>query len=89
MVRLLGAVHKRRPQSGRFVQCGHFADKGNSTDVRTYLYIKTSNFSKFILCPHGQRGGGLSQCGHFSDKEGREVNFSRFCADIFYGRLLP
>jgi len=27
---------------------------------------KTSDFSKFILCPHGQ--GGWSQCGHFADK---------------------
>jgi len=26
----------------------------------------------------------LSQCGHFADK-GEEVNFSRFCADVFYG----
>jgi len=37
-----------------------------------------------MVCPHGQ--GGLSQCGHFEDKGG--VNFSRFCADVFYGRAL-
>jgi len=36
---------------------------------------KTSDFSKFMVCLHGQ-GEGLSQCGHFSDKEGR-VNFSQ------------
>jgi len=42
---VLGAVHKRRPQSwgGRFVQCGHFADKGGSSDadVRTFWSKKT------------------------------------------------
>jgi len=50
---------------------------------------KTSDFSKFMVCPHGQGEGegGLSQCVHFSDKEGG-VNFSRFCADVFYGRPL-
>jgi len=30
--------------------------------------------------------GELSQCEHFSDKE--RVNFSRFYADVFYGRPL-
>jgi len=34
---------------------------------------KTSDFSKFMVCPHGQGGGGLSQCGHFSDKERRSI----------------
>jgi len=32
-------------------------------------------------------GGGLSQCVHFADKAVGE-HFSRFCADIFYGRPL-
>jgi len=27
---------------------------------------KNKDFSKFMVCPHGQ--GGLSQCGHFADK---------------------
>jgi len=32
---------------------------------------------------------GLSQCGHFVDKGGGGGgNFSRFCADVFYGRPL-
>jgi len=34
---------------------------------------KTSDFSKFLICPHGQ---------------GKGVNFSRFCANVFYGRSL-
>jgi len=52
---------------------------------RPHFFVqKTREFSKFMVCPHGQ--GWLSQCGHFSDKGG--VNFSRFCADVFYGRPL-
>jgi len=39
---------------------------------------KTSDFSKFIVCPHVQ-GGGLSQCGH----GGRGKFFTILC-----GRLL-
>jgi len=65
-----------------FVQSGYFADKGEG--VIHFLEQKTSDFSKFMVCPCGQ--GGLSQCGHFADKRG--VNFSRFCADVFYGRPL-
>jgi len=39
-----------------FISCG-----------RPHLLVKkTSDVSKFMVCPHGQ--GGLSQCGHFSDK---------------------
>jgi len=35
---VLGAVHKRRPQSGGVVQCGHFSDKGGCSDedIRTF-----------------------------------------------------
>jgi len=49
---------------------------------------KTLYFSKFMVYLHEQGGGGrgLSQCGsHFADGG---VNFSRFCADVFYGRPL-
>jgi len=31
------------------------------------FYAKTSDFSKFMVCRHGQ-GGGFSQCGPFEDK---------------------
>jgi len=44
------------------------------------LVQNTSDFSKFMVCPHGQRR--LNQCGHFATRVG--VDFSRFCADIFY-----
>jgi len=41
---------------------------------------KTSNFSKFMVCPHGQGGGGWASADIFRTTG---VNFSRFCADIF------
>jgi len=46
------------------------------------LFEEKKDFSKFMVWPHGQ--GELSQCRHFADR----VNFSRFCADVFYGRPL-
>jgi len=52
-----GTVHKRRPQSGDLYN----ADKGGYSDANVRLLVqKTSDFSKFIVCPHGQRG--LSHC---------------------------
>jgi len=47
-----------------------------------FLEQKTLDFSKFLVCPHGQ--GGFSQCGQGK----RGGNFSRFCANVFYGRPL-
>jgi len=40
-----GAAHKRCPQSGGVVQCGHFVDKGGSlvADVLTF-WCKNSGF---------------------------------------------
>jgi len=37
-----------------------------------------------MVCPYGR--GGSSQCGHFADK--RRGQFSRFFADVLYGRPL-
>jgi len=76
-----------RSQGGwEVIQCRHFSDKGGSSnaDVRT-LCCKTSDFLKVVVCPHEQ--GELSQSGNFADK-GERVNFSRFCAHVFYGRPL-
>jgi len=51
----LGAVHAGRPHSGEgdFVQCGQ-----GVLQMRTsaFLMQKTSDFSKFMMCPHGQGG---------------------------------
>jgi len=47
--------------------CGH-GGRGGSPDQRCrcppFLVQKTSDFSKFRVCPQGE---GLSHCGHFSD----------------------
>jgi len=48
----------------------------HTSDVHTFWCIKKLEFFKFIVCPQGQGGGGLSQCGHFANKE---VNFLQFC----------
>jgi len=64
------------------------ADKGGGVfQMRTsaFLVQKTSDFSKCMVCPHGQ--GGLRQCKHFSDKGDGRFNFSRFSAGVLYGRL--
>jgi len=77
------AVHSGRPHSRgrRFVQCGHFMKKGEGIFRcgRPHLLMqKTSDFSKFMVCPHGQ--GGLSQCGQGE----RKVNFiSILCGRLF------
>jgi len=89
-------MHKRpfikdvRSQGGGVVQCGHFTDKGSFICGRPHFLAK-KNFGFFEIYGVSVRTrgeGGLSQCGHFSNKGGGEVNFSRFCADVFYGRPL-
>jgi len=50
-----------------------------------FLVKKKSDFSKYMVCLQVQGEVLMSQCGYFADKG---VNFSRFCADIFYGRSL-
>jgi len=78
-------VHKRRPQSGRrgFVQCGHFSDKGALQMWTSELFgAKILEFSKFMVCPHGQVGG-VEPVWIFFGQRGEEVNFSRFFAASF------
>jgi len=53
---------------------------------RPHFLVQKLDFLKFRVCPHGQGGEGVSHCGHFADKR---IDFSRFCADIFYGRPPP
>jgi len=59
-----------------------FCGQGGSldADVRTFWCKTSYDFSKFMVYPHEQ--GGLSRFGQ------REINYSRFCADVFYGRPL-
>jgi len=81
-----GAVHKRRPQSGGVSKCGHFSDKGGSSDadVRTF-WSKILRIFRNLWCVRTDKRGGVEPGGHFADKGGG-VNFSRFCADFLYGR---
>jgi len=57
----LGAVHKRRPQSGGLSSADILRTRG-ILQMRTsaLFFKKTPNFSKFIVCPHGQGGKGGS-----------------------------
>jgi len=57
--------------------------------MRTSALFNAKNSAFFEIYDVSVRtsggGGRLNQCGHFMDKE---VNFSRFCADVFYVRSL-
>jgi len=51
-----------------------------------YFFAKKFRFFENYDVPHGRvRKGYLRQCGRFLDKG---VNFSWFCADVFYDRSL-
>jgi len=57
----------------KFVQRGHFTDKGGrgfQMGNPHYLVQKTSDFSKFMVGPNAQGVRELSQYGHFADKWG-------------------
>jgi len=43
---------------GEFFGCGH----------SHFLVQKNPDYSKFLVCPHGQGRSGLSQCGRCADK---------------------
>jgi len=83
----LGAVHKRRPQSGGLSS----ADKEGGGFFRCgrphFLAQKTPDFSKLMVCSHGQGRRGLSQCGHFADK-GEGSIFRNFVRTSFMDGLL-
>jgi len=53
---------------GGVVLCGHFSDKGGGSPH--FLVQKTPDFSKFMMCLHGQGGEGVEpvQSRHFADR---------------------
>jgi len=59
----------------------------SDVDLRTFWRKKHLVFRNLWSVPTDKKGGGLDQYGHFADKEGG-INFSRFFADVFYGRPL-
>jgi len=71
-----------------FVQCGHFADKEGGSpsdaDVRTFC---TKNFGFFEIYGVFARTRGVEPVQTFCG-QGGGVDFSRFCADVFYGQPL-
>jgi len=83
---MLEAVHKRRPQSGWRGVCPvrTFCGQGWRGFFRCgrphFLVQKTSDFSKFMVYPHGQ--GRLSQCGHFAVKGGQF--FANLCGHVLW-----
>jgi len=86
-----GAVHKRCPQSEgrRFVQCGHFSDKGEEVlQMRTSALFGTKNFGFFEI--YGVSAGTrevepvLTFCG----QGGRRVNFRDFVRTFFMDGFL-
>jgi len=84
IMNVLGAVHKRRPQS--------WGERGSSSadifrtmgvlQMRTSALFSAKYFGFLKIYDMSTRTGGRA----IADKEG--VNFSRFCADVFYGRPL-
>jgi len=61
IVKFLRAVHNRRPQpgGGSLATADILRTKGFfSCECSQFLEQQTSDFSKFMVCPHGQEGGG-------------------------------
>jgi len=76
----LGAVqcHKRRPQSKGGVSS---SDKGGGAFRcgRSHFLLQIiKDFFKFMVCPHGQKGEGLSQC----EQGGLFINIRIFLSDL-------
>jgi len=82
----LGVIYKIRPQSvGRGLSSADIFQTRGEGFFRCgrphFLAKKPSKFLKFMVRPHGQRGRRIEPVR----TRGREVNFSRFCAEVLYG----
>jgi len=74
---------------GRFVQYGHFADKGEGVlQMRTSALFGAKNFGFFEIYDVPAQTRRVEPVRTFCGQGGEEVNFSRFCADVFHGRPL-
>jgi len=89
--KLLGAVHKRRPQSGRRGVCTvrTFFGQGERGFLQMWTSAlfgaKSIRFFRILWCVCTDKGVEpvRTVCG-----QGGGVIFLRFCADVFYGRPL-
>jgi len=73
-----------------FVQCGHFSDEGGSSDadVRTFLAQKNLGVFEIYVVSTRTGVGTVEPVRTFCGQGRRGVIFSRFCADVFFGRPL-
>jgi len=78
------AVQKKHLQSWGLSSAEEF----NRCGRPLFLVQKILDFSKFMVGLHGQGVEGIEPVRTFLGQEGRGVNFSRFCADVFYGRTV-
>jgi len=60
-----------------------FGQGGGSSDVDSALFWNKF-FSKFMVCPHGKKGEGLSQCRHFADKGEKGLIFVILCERLIW-----
>jgi len=62
--------------------------QGGVFQMQTYALCGANNsgfFEIYVMCTHGKAGRGFKAVRTFFR---RGFNFSRFCADVFYGRPL-
>jgi len=62
--------HKKRLQSEGLFSAGILQTKGSS-DVDVYIFLckcKNFGFFEFMVCPHGQGGGGWARQKYFISK---------------------
>jgi len=81
-------IHKRRPQSGGLSSVDVLRTRGEGflrCGRPRFLLQKTSEFSNFMVCPHGQGEERLSQCGHIADTERGSI-FRDFVRTSFMDR---
>jgi len=69
------------------VQCGQGGRGFHQIRTSALFDAKNFRFFEFMVCPHRQGRKGVEPVRTFCE-QGRRVNFSRFCADVLYGRSL-
>jgi len=82
----VGAVHKRRPQSGEGGDCPvTFCGQGGvfKRERPHFLVQKTPDFSKFMVCPHGQRETGSKASVDILRTKGEGSIFCNFVWTFF------
>jgi len=77
-------IYKRRPQSGGREACPVWTFCGQKSFFRCgrqHFWCKNLGFSKFMVCPHGQRtkGGEVEPGWTFCGQEGTDQFFAILC----------